>query len=153
MVAATNRKEVHMATTPNYAQFATASKQQVEKATAQFTKSVEDYTSFSKANVDAMVQAGTVLAKGFEELGKRALAYSQSSLESGAAASKAVLGVKTVRDLVDLQSSFTKAQLDSALAETAKVSELSVKVANEAFKPINARLNATMEKLSKPLAA
>lgn len=142
-----------MATTPTYEQFATVSKEQLEKAAAQIVKGYEEYTTFSKANVDALIQAGTVLAKGFEEMGKRALAYSQSSLESGAAASKAALSVKTVRDLVDLQSSYTKSTLDTALAESAKLSELSVKVANEAFQPINARLNATIEKLSKPLAA
>ncbi|UEM01986.1 phasin family protein [Skermanella rosea] len=142
-----------MATTPNYEQFATVSKEQMEKAAAQIVKGYEEYATFSKANVDALIQAGTVLAKGFEELGKRALAYSQSSLESGAAASKAAMSVKTVRDLVDLQSSYTKSTLDTALAESAKLSELSVKVANEAFQPINARLNATIEKLGKPLAA
>ncbi|WP_192499017.1 phasin family protein [Skermanella pratensis] len=142
-----------MATTPTYEQFATVSKEQFEKASAQIAKGYEEYTTFSKANVDALIQAGTVLAKGFEELSKRTLAYSQSSLESGAAAGKAALGVKTVRDLVDLQSSYTKSTLDTALAESAKMSELSVKVANEAFQPINARLNATIEKLGKPLAA
>ncbi|QQP91110.1 phasin family protein [Skermanella sp. TT6] len=142
-----------MSTTPTYEQFATVSKEQMEKAAAQIVKGYEEYATFSKANVDALIQAGTVLAKGFEELGKRALAYSQSSLESGAAAGKAAMSVKTVRDLVDLQSSYTKSTLDTALAESAKLSELSVKVANEAFQPINARLNATIEKLGKPLAA
>ena len=53
-----------------------------------------------------------------------------------------------MRDLVDLQSSFAKKSFDSAVAESTKVSEISVKVANEAFQPISAQINATIGKLT-----
>jgi phasin family protein len=142
-----------MATTPNYGQFVTTAKQQVEKSTSQFLKGFEDLTALTKQNVDAFVKSGAILAKGFEDISKSTAAYTQSTLESSAAASKAVLGVKTVRDLVDLQSSFAKKSFDSAIAEGTKVSEISVKVANEAFQPISTQINATFGKLTKPLAA
>jgi len=142
-----------MATNPNFGQFAATAKQQMEKSTAQFLKGFEDLTAITKQNVDAFVQSGTILAKGFEDISKSTAAYTQSTLENSAAASKAVLGVKTVRDLLDLQSSFAKKSFDSAVAESTKVSEISVKVANEAFQPISAQINATLGKLTKPLAA
>ena len=142
-----------MATTPNYEQFVSTAKQQVEKSTSQFLKGIEEMTALTKQNVDAFVKSGTILAKGFETISKSNAAYAQSTLESSAAASKTVLGVKTVRDLVDLQSSFVKKSFDSAVAEGTKVSEISVKVANEAFQPISAQLNATLGKLTKPVAA
>jgi phasin family protein len=142
-----------MATTPNYEQFVSTAKQQVEKSTSQFLKGIEEMTALTKQNVDAFVKSGTILAKGFETISKSNAAYAQSTLESSAAASKAVLGVKTVRDLVDLQSSFAKKSFDSAIAEGTKVSEISVKVANEAFQPISTQINATFGKLTKPLAA
>ena len=99
------------------------------------------------------MKSSSILAKGFEDISKSTVAYTQSTLESSAAVSKQALGVKTIRDLVDLQSSFAKKSFDSAVAESTKVSEISVKVANEAFQPISAQINATLGKLTKPLAA
>ncbi len=43
--------------------------------------------------------------------------------------------------------------LDSFLTNSAKLSDLGVKVANEAFAPIGERVNVTIEKFAKPLAA
>ena len=85
-----------MATTPNYAQFVSTAKDQVEKSTSQFLKGFESLNDLTKQNVDAFMKSSSILAKGFE---------------------------------------------------------LSVKVANEAFQPISAQINATLGKLTKPLAA
>lgn len=142
-----------MATNPNYAQFVSTAKDQVEKSTSQFLKGFESLNSLTKQNVDAFMKSSSILAKGFEEISKSTVAYTQGALESSAAASKQALTVKTIRELVDLQSSFAKKSFDSAIAEGTKVSELSVKVANEAFQPISAQINATLGKLTKPLAA
>ena len=141
-----------MATNPNYAQFVSTAKDQVEKSTSQFLKGFESLNSLTKQNVDAFMKSSSILAKGFEDISKSTVAYTQGALESSAAAKQA-LTVKTIRELVDLQSSFAKKSFDSAIAEGTKVSELSVKVANEAFQPISAQINATLGKLTKPLAA
>ena len=39
------------------------------------------------------------------------------------------------------------------LAETSRLQELTTKVTNEALAPLNARVTATVETLSKPIAA
>jgi phasin family protein len=148
-----NQEKTNMATTPNYAQFVATAKEQVEKSTSQFLKSFESLNALTKQNVDAFVKSSSILAKGFEDISKSTVDYTQSTLENGAAVGKQALAVKTIRDLVDLQSSFAKKSFDSAIAEGTKVSEISVKVANEAFQPISAQINATLGKLTKPLAA
>ena len=71
-----------MATTPNYEQFVSTAKQQVEKSTSQFLKGIEEMTALTKQNVDAFVKSGTILAKGFETISKSNAAYAQSTLES-----------------------------------------------------------------------
>jgi phasin family protein len=146
-----------MATTPNFApnfdQFATSAKEQIEKAATQFVKNYEAYTAFTKGNVDAVVQSSTVAVKGLEDLSKATIAYGQSSLESSVAASKAALGAKSLRELTELQTSFTKSSLETAVAETTKLSELSVKVTKDAIEPLTARVKVAVEQFSKPLAA
>jgi len=74
-------------------------------------------------------------------------------MENVAQTAKALLAAKTLREAADLQNDWAKASFDKLVAEGTKVSELSVKVANEAFQPLNARMNVAVEKLFKPVTA
>jgi phasin family protein len=113
----------------------------------------EHMEKLQKENVDAFVQASTVVARAFEDMGKAYMAYAQAAADMSLATGKAMLGAKTLHEVVDLQNEYAKTSFDSLLAETTKLSELSVKAANEAMEPIQARVNVAMEKMAKPLAA
>ena len=130
-----------------------AQQEQFEKASAQVLKGLDELTAIAKGNVDAVVKSGTIVAKGAEEAGKQVAAYTQSSLEKGAATGKALLAVKTVQELVELQSSYAKASLESFVKESAKLQELSLKIAKDAFAPINDRVTVTVDALSKKTLA
>ncbi|WP_376958435.1 phasin family protein [Azospirillum sp. A26] len=131
-----------------------AQQEQIEKASAKVLKSYDELTVLTKENVDALVKSGTVVAKGAEEAGKQVAAFTQSSLEKSVSNAKALMAVKTIQELVELQKAYTKASLDAFVSESTKLQELTVKVANEALAPLNARVNATVEVLSKkPVAA
>jgi phasin family protein len=137
----------------NYERFFSATKEQVEKASASAFKSYEDLSKFSKENLEAYVTAGTTVAKGLETIGRAWVNFTQETFEAGAQVAKALLSAKTLREAVDVQTDFAKTTFDKLVAEGTKVSEISVKVANEAAEPLNARLNATIEKMLKPVAA
>ncbi|WP_244559339.1 MULTISPECIES: phasin family protein [unclassified Azospirillum] len=128
-------------------------KEQVEKMSKQVFTAFDDVAGFHKENVDAFVASSTILAKGFEALSKELLAFTQGQYEQSVSTAKALLAVKSVKELVDLQTEFAKSSFDAALAEATKVSEAGLKVANQAAEPITARVNATVEKLSKIKAA
>lgn len=130
-----------------------AQQEQLEKAQAQLLKSYDDLAALSKQNVDAVVQSGTIVAKGAEEAGKQVAAFTQTSFEKNVAAGKALLGIKSVRELIDFQNAFIKQSFDALVAETTKLQELSTKVANEAMAPINDRVKATVGTFAKPIAA
>ena len=137
----------------NYDRLFGATKEQVEKASATAFKTYEDLSKFSKENLDAYVAAGTTVAKGFETIGRAWVNFAQETFEAGAQVAKALLSAKTLREAVDVQTDFAKTTFDKLVAEGTKVSEISVKVTNEAAEPINARVNATIEKFLKPMAA
>ncbi|ALG69717.1 hypothetical protein VY88_11795 [Azospirillum thiophilum] len=131
-----------------------AQQEQVEKASAQILKSYDELSVLTKGNVDAVVKSGTIVAKGAEEAGKQVAAFTQSSMEKGVSNAKALLAVKTIQELFELQNAFAKASLDALVSESTKLQELTVKVANEALVPLSARMNVAVETLSKkPLAA
>jgi hypothetical protein len=55
--------------------------------------------------------------------------------------------------VVDVQSDYARTSFDSLVNEGSKLSELGVKVANEALEPIQSRINVAVEKILKPAAA
>jgi phasin family protein len=128
-------------------------KEQIEKASSTFFKGYEDLASLGKGNVEAVVKSGTIVARGFEEMGRHLMALAQANMEHSVATAKAAMNCTTLKQIVELQNDFAKSAFDKAMAEGNKLSELSVKVANEAIEPIQARVDVTVKTLVKPIAA
>src|SRR5208282_363932 len=139
--------------TKNYEKAFAATQEQLEKATNAAFQSYDELTALGKESLDALVRASTVLVKGFETLGKEVASYNQTSIEKGVANAQALFGVKTLRELVELQTGMARETFDSLVEQGTKLGELSVKVANEAFGPIQEQLNVTVEKILRPAAA
>lgn len=130
-----------------------AAREQIEKASQTAYKSFEEMSKLQKDNWDAVVAASQIWAKGAEVIGKAWMGLAQETLETAATTAKAMVGVKTLREAVDLQADFAKGNFDKFVAESTKMSETVVKVANDAMEPITARVNVSVEKIFKPLAA
>jgi len=146
-------KAGNQAATKGYEQVIAIAQEQVEKASQTIFKRYDEAASLSQENVDACVLSGTVFAQGVESMGKELMGFAQSAVEANVATTKALFGATTLRELIDLQTEFSRSRFDSLLAESAKLTELGITLANEAVEPIQARLNATVEKLMRPIAA
>jgi phasin family protein len=127
-------------------------KENVEKASTAFFKGYDEFSVYSKGNVEAVVKAGSIYARGLEDLSKTMVAISQSQFEASVAAAKAVLGCTSLRQMVDIQTGLARSHFDKIVADGSKLSEISLKVANEALQPIQARVNVAVEKFTKPAA-
>jgi phasin family protein len=141
------------AASKSYEQAVAMAQEQVEKASSSMFKGYDDVASYGKDNVDAYVQSTAVFAKGMEAMGKELMTFAQSALEANVANTKAMFGAKTVGELFELQTDFSRNHFDSLVSESAKLTELSMNLANDAMQPIQLRVNATVEQLMKPLAA
>ena len=141
------------AASAGYEKAAAIAKDQVDKTSKAVFKGYGDFTSLGQENVEAVIKSGNIAVKGFEALGREMMAYARYSLEGNVAATKAMLGAKSLREVVDLQADYTRKSFDHAMAESAKLTEMSVKVANEAIQPIQTRVNVTVGKMIKPMAA
>ena len=124
----------------------------VSPMSTQTFKGYEDFAAFGKANLEAFVQANTLFAKGFEALSKEVVSLTQSSLESSAAATKALFAAKTLKDVVELQADFAKTSFEKLVANSTKLGEMTVKLATDSTAPIGARVTAASEKALKPVA-
>lgn len=141
------------AASQSYEQAVAMTKEQIAKQNESFFKSYDGLSELNRTNLDAINASGAIVTKGFEEIGQAWFGFTQSSLEQAAGTMQALMGCKTLRDVMELQNGFAKTSFDQTIAETAKLSEMSVKVANDAVEPLKARLNSSVEFFLKPVAA
>lgn len=139
--------------TRSYDRVVNAAKDNVAQASTAFFQGFDEWNSFARGNVEAVVKAQTAFAKGAEEMSKAWLSFGQGTAEAGVAMVKGLMGAKSLKEMVELQNEFARSSFDGLVNETAKLSEMSLKTTNEAFEPIQSQVNAAVEKLTKPIAA
>lgn len=141
------------ASTESYEQAVAMGKEQVANASDAVFRSYDDFATLNKQGVEAMMKAGNIWAKGYEDLGKAYFSFAQDAAERGAEAAKAMMTAKTLQDAIDVQTDYAKQRFDHAVAEGTKISEMSVKVATEAMEPLQKQFDSAVSTLAKPAAA
>ncbi len=124
------------------------SAEQIERASKEFMNRVEEAATYSRNHLEAMVQASNILAEGVKDVSQAVFTNVQNSLQVSMAASRAMLGVKTLRELTELQSNYAKSVFDSVLADSTKISEIAVRCTSEAAEPLSACVTSVVEKIA-----
>lgn len=132
-----------------YEQVVETTKAQVEKANEAVVKGYGEFAAFQKDGVDALIKAGEIWARAAEDFGKAYLALAQETAEANSEAAKALFSAKSFNEAVELQGEIARKSFDKSLSESTKLSELSLKVANEAFQPIQQQFTAAVAKAGK----
>ena len=104
---------------------------------------------FTKGNVEALVASGKILATGVQDFGKDYVAEAKSALEVVQADMKDFAAVKSPTDFFKLQGEILRRNFDAAVASGSKTSEKVVKIAGDAFAPIQDRVAKAMEMVKK----
>jgi phasin family protein len=128
-------------------QFTAAGTQAFRDSVEKTLASVNEVNSYSKKNLEAVVASVTAATKGAEALGAQAIAFSKKTIEDQVAASKALAGAKSVQEAVELQTSFAKSAMEAYMAGMTAMSETVTASVKDAFKPLNERATAVVEKV------
>ena len=112
-------------------------------------KSAEEFVSFSQGNFDAMMQASQIWAAGVQDLGRAMTATAQAQMEAAMGTMKAFSGVKSLKEAMDLQTTLARSSLETAVSETGKLTDASMKLAEQAMAPITARVTLAVEKFAR----
>lgn len=131
----------------------TASTEAMKDGFDKALKGYDELAAASKENVDAFVEAMTASQKGLEAINTEALTYSKVAMEESVAAAKAAFGAKTMQELIELNTAYTKSAFDAYLGAATKIGELWTSAAKDASAPLSARVNATVEAAQKASAA
>lgn len=122
---------------------AQAFREGLDKTTAAFGElSVQ-----SKQNLDAMIASATAAQKGAEAVSAQALSYTKASWENGVAAAQTMTQARSVQELIELHTTYTKSAMETYLAEMTRLAETMTTSVKDTLKPLNERVTASVEKL------
>ncbi len=116
-------------------------------------KVYDDAISYGKDNFEAVLKANKLFTKGIEAINQELFAMLQASFSDNATATKKVLACSTVQEVVKLQNDLFSQSYSKTLEQSKKITDLSVKIVEDTASPISKRINVTVEKFAKPLAA
>ena len=128
--------------------------EQVNKAAEGIFKAAEEAAEFGRGNVEAVAKATQVYVAGVQDLGKQAAAAFQGLTDQAIEGAKALTGVKSLKEAAEIQANLTRTTFERGYAEAAKLQEAALKVAEQSFAPISARVTLAVEKFGRrPLLA
>ena len=122
---------------------------QTQEKTNMAIKTAEDFVAFSQGNLEAVIKAGQIWAAGVQDLSKTFAASAQAQVEETLATVKALSSVKSLKDAVELQTTLARASLEKAVTETSKLTDASVKLAEQTLAPLTARVTLAVEKFGR----
>jgi phasin family protein len=114
-------------------------REKATEATEKGQKFAAEAVEFNKANIEALVEAGKIAAKGAQDMGKTNIEYAKKNFEELQVAVKEVTSIKNPTDFVKLQGEWMRKGFDTAVAQGSKNTEAFVKLANDMFQPISNR--------------
>jgi len=126
--------------------------QRAKSALEKNAKIAEELAEITRGNVEAMVASSKVAANGVETMSQGAAEYGRKSFEDASTAFKSFSNVKSATDFFKLQGDFARSAFDSAVAESARVSETVLKLAGDVAEPLTSRYTVAAERV-KTLAA
>ena len=133
--------------------FAKAGTENFEKAFAGFQGKAEDLAngydemaSSGKDGLEAWGAAGAAYGKGLAVMGGAMMGFAKQMLDSNVAATKAVLGAKSLNEAMELNAEYARSNFDGIMAQGTKMGEMATKAAQETAEPLNAQFTAAVEK-------
>ena len=128
---------------------AAALKTGLEKA----LKGYDAFLGYGKETAEAVMKSATVAGKGVESINNEIYSYSKQSIEDSVAATKAVMGSKSVHEAFEFQTDFAKSAFESYVAELSKIRELATIATKDTFAPFKGRVQAWLDVVQSTRAA
>ncbi|MCM8558472.1 phasin family protein [Sphingomicrobium sediminis] len=112
----------------------------------------EELAEMTKANIEAMIEAGRIYAGGAKDLGTELIEDGRNQFDAASDNLRKFAEAKNPQEFVALQSELAKAQFDQFVAEGSKLTEKMVKLAGDVMQPVQNRASVNAEKVKELMA-
>jgi hypothetical protein len=99
-------------------------------------KGFEDFQKISQTSMDTSMKLMTEWTKGWQTIAAEMSEYTKRSMEHGSQHMEKLMGVKSIDQVVELQSTYAKRAYDDYMAQVAKMNGIYADLAKEAYKPM-----------------
>ena len=110
---------------------------------------VDQITSATKANADALTKSGNAAIAGFQELAKAYQALATKNAEKLTASIQALASVKSPTDFIELQQKLIKEGVEAAVSDSQEIAKLTAAVFQSAFEPVQKQVEALQKSVKK----
>ena len=127
--------------------------EQVNRAAENIFKAAEEAAAFGRGNVEALAKSAQAYVSGVQDLNRQTMAMVQGLTDQALDGAKALSGVRSLKEAAEIQANLTRATFERAVSETTKLQEAALKVAEQSFAPLSARVTLAVEKMGRPVSA
>lgn len=111
-------------------------------------KGTGEAVAFQQGTWQAYAEAGQIWASGSQELFRQWTASSQHAMHESLTNMRALMGVRTPKEAIELQGNLVRTAAVWAVSESAKLAHAGIELAEKAAAPLTARAVKAAEKVS-----
>ena len=104
---------------------------------------VQDLQKFGQINAEGTMKAVTDWQKSLQTIATEMASYSKRSMEDGAKTMEKLMGVKSLDQAVEIQTSFAKRAYEDYMGQMNKIGTMYTDFAKEAYKPVATAMQQT----------
>ena len=108
-------------------------------------KGYDAFVGYGKETAEAAMKSATTAGKSIESINNEIYSYSKASIEDAVAATKAVMGSKSVHEAFEFQTDFAKSAFESYMGQLSRVSEMVTEATKETYAPLKGRMQAWLD--------
>jgi phasin family protein len=116
-------------------------------------KIFETTAEFGKGNVEAYIESATIAGQGFQTISSEISLYSKKAIDESIAATKALMGAKSIHEAIELQTDFTKMAFGAYVGQLKILNGLFVGTMKDTMAPVQGRFEALSEIAQSATAA
>jgi phasin family protein len=117
----------------------------VNEGVERMTKGMSQFGSFAQENTEAMMQAASVFAKGFERMAQVNTEFAKNQFETSSERFQNLAKAKTPQEFLEAQSELFRTGMEAQINQVNKVSDMMVATAKDAAQPLSKRYSAMVE--------
>lgn len=123
--------------------------EQMQAAMQKAMKTAGDLFSFSQGNVEAITRSTQIFATGLQDIGQTLATSTKASMEDTMGTVKAMAGVKSFKEAVDLQSQLMRGAMEKAVSQAGQLADSTIKLSEQSWAPLGARVSLATEKFGR----